>query len=314
VLVASKLMQNREEAKSLFGLQLDSTYTCVGNAKHRNHLDQDPEHYRIDLMLKDQENTEAPFGSLLDSIEYAWSKRNESINCPVNGCNGIGMVDVKTRIDFAPEVLFLWPERSATRKDKKGNVILTKSHDDVEFGEVLDLNKYLSKKATKKTQTAVYNLSAIILHKGTQLEGHYVTLVKAPSGVWHLLNDYNVKTGSSLQQLLNHKTIEGFSASVFTYVKAAAGGEAGGEDGNEEEDDDEDGDGDGDGDGEDDEDGDGEGDEDCDGEGDEDGDENGDEPDDEDREVSVSKVPEASNERKIANAHTGLRLDLPRRS
>jgi hypothetical protein len=46
----------------------------------------------------------------------------------------------------------------------------------------------------------------------------------------------------------------------------------------------------------------------CDGKGDEDGDE----PDDKDCEVSVSKVPEASNERKIANAHTGLRPDLPR--
>lgn len=202
-------------------------------------------------MLKDHGNNASPFGSLLDSVEYIWSNRKESQACVVPTCKATGMVDIKTMIDRAPEVIFLFPERSE-HGFENGQFVFTKSHDDIAFEEVLDLNKFLSKKGMKSKKPAVYTLSAIILHQGGVQEGHYVTLAKGPSGAWSILDDFIAGVGKSFRQLLNLPRLKDFSASVFTYVRANVGGGGCG--------DDEDGDGEGGGDGDGESGGDGDGD------------------------------------------------------
>ena len=93
------------------------------------------------------------------------------------------------RIVYGPDILVM----NLVRFTGAGR----KNSGKVGFGEYLDLTHFI-----KDRTPFNYRLLAVVQHKGTINQGHYVTVAKSPGGKWVRLNDSTI-TNSSLEEAVD---------------------------------------------------------------------------------------------------------------
>lgn len=79
-----------------------------------------------------------------------------------------------------------------------------KVNKDLQFEPSIDISTFMGCK-TDPSESSIYDLSSVVVHFGGSCRsGHYVSYVKAPNGIWHLMDDDSV-TQVGLQTVLKQK-------------------------------------------------------------------------------------------------------------
>jgi ubiquitin C-terminal hydrolase len=71
---------------------------------------------------------------------------------------------------------------------------------DIQYTETLDMAPYVSKETNCKS--AIYRLYAVLVHLGYGCDsGHYFAYVKAPDGKWFRMDDEDVSSPQSTNEM-----------------------------------------------------------------------------------------------------------------
>ena len=101
-------------------------------------------------------------------------------------CHKIEQHQKEIKISSPPEILILSLQRIDPSTQKKNECIVT-------FPEILDIKDFIDHECKHDSET-VYNLFAVINHKGNIDSGHYFSYIKFFKTVdWYLFNDSSVK-------------------------------------------------------------------------------------------------------------------------
>lgn len=160
--------------------------------------------------------------------EFLKKEKLEGADC--YSCMVCGDKQVATRcivLNSLPPVLNLQLLRFVYDRQKGQKKKLTSV---VQFPEVLDMQEYVS---PKPSQPVLYNLSAVLIHKGASAySGHYIAHIRdSLSGVWYKFNDESVlkMEGKKLklndedevdksQKIKGPKYVKGFLNSTNAYM------------------------------------------------------------------------------------------------
>ena len=140
-------------------------------------------------------------------------------DCHCSGCNK--KVDHSQRyvVKDPPEILLLQPNRWLSGKDFD-----KKNDEPIHFtgNEMIDLTSHLDKNRRKEFDSLKYRLCGVIMHGGSTVSGHYITLMRGEDDEWRLFNDTRVKA-IEIGPWGKHEMRKGFTGSLYAFAKVAGG-------------------------------------------------------------------------------------------
>jgi hypothetical protein len=197
-----------DQWQALFGIGLVKTDVCedCGKATNRPEPNKTTHLVNIQEEFKLQELLDASMSSLLE-------------DCHCSGCNKRVDHSQEYVVKDPPEILLLQPNRWLSGKDFD-----KKNDEPIHFtgNEMIDLTSHLDKDRRKEFDSLKYRLCGVILHGGSTVSGHYMTLMRGEEDEWRLFNDTRVKA-IEIGLWGKHEVRKGFTGSLYAFAKVAGG-------------------------------------------------------------------------------------------
>lgn len=147
--------------------------------------------------------------SLLEYVKKAFEFQVDGYRC--ESCQHVSDRKRTRRLAYSPETLVIQLKRFSqsftTNKYSKDSV-------DVKIETSLDLNPF---RTTTNKAMSQYQLSAVVLHTGSLIGGHYIAAAKGPDGNWSIFDDKQKPKPTTAAQAT--KGGNGFTPYMLFYQK-----------------------------------------------------------------------------------------------